>query len=51
MNFTWNVDLGSLINAVSLLVVALAGVKKLGVLEFKLNQVYSWFQKEHGIEE
>lgn len=50
MDFKWTMDLGSLVNAGSLLVVAMVGFKKLGVLEFKLTKLWNWFEREHGIE-
>lgn len=51
MTFDWTVNLGSVINAVSLLFVASVGARKLGGLELKLDLLWSWYKKEHNIEE
>jgi len=51
MMFSWQIDLGSILNAVSLCIVAFAGAKKLGVLEFKLNLLWANFKSEKGVSE
>lgn len=50
MEFKWSIDLGGVINAVSLCVIAFAGAKKLGALELKMSMLWSWFKAEKGIE-
>jgi hypothetical protein len=45
MDFKWSLDVGSLINASTLIVVAW----KLGAIQLKLNLLWNWFQREHKI--
>jgi len=50
MDFKWSIDLGGVINVVSLCLIAFAGMKKIGALELKMTLLWDWFQREHGIE-
>ena len=46
---SWHLDVGSILNAVSLILIAVAGAKKLGALELKIGLLWDWFKAEHDL--